>query len=356
MGGRSIVRVVWLGGIWLALTDLQIATLIAKYGRERDRFEKMATIVAARVRRALKDAGVQHILTFRAKDADSLRKKLEKDREHHDFLRLSDEFGSGVKDIAGVRIMAYLPDDVDRAVAAVERTFEIPGGESFQKTFEGPGYRACHRTVRIPQDVLISDPTLGNLASVLCEVQITTVLDHVWNELEHDIKYKTPNGLPTRSQGTTLKTLRAALDNAQDNVRILVEETEAQRSEQRTRPIESVEDLTGVLTRLLKFAPSGEVGRLFTLMSTTMRALTVEELDRLGIDQALLGRGRETAQRAGVANVDDVCAIVAGLWEPFGDQFSDIARTWRGKPGPTKRMLDALRRPTGKEADPDAHT
>ncbi|MCK6575790.1 hypothetical protein L6V77_32440 [Myxococcota bacterium] len=33
----------------MALTDLQIATLIAKYGRERDRFEKMATIVASRL-------------------------------------------------------------------------------------------------------------------------------------------------------------------------------------------------------------------------------------------------------------------------------------------------------------------
>ncbi|MCK6576048.1 hypothetical protein L6V77_33755, partial [Myxococcota bacterium] len=308
------------------------------------------------VRRALKEAGIQHILTFRAKDADSLRKKLEKDRDQHDFIRLSEEFAPGLKDVAGVRVMVYLPDDVRRATEAVERTFEIPDGDPFRKSFDGPGYRAQHRTVGIPKDVQGVDPTMVNLASVLCEVQITTILDHVWNELEHDIKYKTPNGTPSPSQSTVLSSLRIALDGAQGNVRLLVTETDAQIAAHRARPLESVEDLAAVLASLLGGPPSGEVGRLHQLLASTLRVVNVAELGRLSVGADLLRTGRERAAGVGEMAADDVCAIVAGLWEPFGEQFLDIARTWRGKPGPTKRMIDALRQPTRKEAEPDADT
>lgn len=352
MGRRCIVAVVRLGGFWLALTDLQIATLIAKYGRERDRFEKMATIVAGRVRRALKLAAVQHILTFRAKDPDSLRKKLEKDRDKHDFARMVEEFGPSLKDVAGVRIMVYLPDDVDRAVQAVERTFDVPEGGSFRKEFAAEGYKAVHRTVHLPSDLQESDPSLGNLSGVFCEIQITTILDHVWNELEHDIKYKTPNGSPSRSQLVALDALRGSLDSAQKNVKQLVEETTAQIA----APARSIDDFVPLLARTLRKAPTGEVDRLFQLLASTLKAVNVAELERIGVSPGLMAVGRDCAAVLGLVEIDDVCAIVAGLWEPFGEQFLDIARTWRGKPGPTKRMIDALRQPTRKEAEPDADT
>lgn len=134
----------------MALTDLQIASLVQRYTRERDRFEKLASTVARRLSTRLRAAAIPHVPTFRSKDPDSLGLKLARDSEKHDFLRFEADFAPSIRDLAGVRILLYRPRDVDPTCSLVEDTFLVPTTKDFRRDYSSAdGYRARHRVVAL---------------------------------------------------------------------------------------------------------------------------------------------------------------------------------------------------------------
>src|SRR4051812_583374 len=80
----------------VALTSLQVATLVERYKRERDRFEKLAAIVSRRLSSRLRAAAIPHVPTFRSKDPDSLGKKLAREADRHDFAKFERDFSPSV--------------------------------------------------------------------------------------------------------------------------------------------------------------------------------------------------------------------------------------------------------------------
>jgi len=193
----------------VALTDLQIVTLVERYKRERDRFEKLAGIVSRRLSSKLWASAIPHVPTFRSKDPDSLRNKLARDADKHLFERFEREFSPSIKDLAGVRVLLYRPRDVEPTCAIVEELFTIARPPEFRRDHTNPdAYRARHRVAVLHVEDIDADPAVTNLRFIPCEIQIVTVGDHIWNELEHDIVYKTPHGRPTDVQKALLKALR----------------------------------------------------------------------------------------------------------------------------------------------------
>ena len=73
----------------------------------------MATIVGRRLSGQLRSAAIPHVPTFRAKDPESLRGKLARDRHKHELASFEREFAPSILDLAGVRIMLYRPADED---------------------------------------------------------------------------------------------------------------------------------------------------------------------------------------------------------------------------------------------------
>jgi ppGpp synthetase/RelA/SpoT-type nucleotidyltranferase len=124
----------------------QPGTLIEKYEREHDRFDKLALAVAGRLGAALRGRAILHLLTHRTKEADSLRAKLEKGRSRFDYSAMEREFTPHVLDLAGVRVLLYKPGDRDGTLASIGELFEIDPTERFQRDHDRPeGYRASHR-------------------------------------------------------------------------------------------------------------------------------------------------------------------------------------------------------------------
>ena len=126
----------------------------------------------------------------RAKGIESLRRRLaEEGKLDTQTLELDR------RDLAGVRLIFYTNNDVDRFLASplIRENFEIEEDSTkiHHPTPENKGarYRAVHYTVRLCED-RIRLPEYARFAGLRCEIQVQTILNHAWSETSHDILYK----------------------------------------------------------------------------------------------------------------------------------------------------------------------
>ena len=319
--------------------------LVEKYTRERDRFEKLSAFISRQLSAALRNASVPHVPTYRSKDPASLQGKLVRDRDEHDFALLEREFAPGLLDLAGVRILLYRPRDIMPACATIAELFTVPDGEPFRRDHENPiGYQARHRVVMLKDDQIGLEPAFANLRHIPCEIQVATIGDHIWNELEHDIKYKTPHGQPTEGQTAFLQSLRTQLDGVRSTVNRLMDATERQRAENATS-IESADAVQLALRTRSERLLAGDFDRLLDLLDGVLREVTAQELHKLPLGAAELGAAQTMLERTGIAiSENDVGLVVAALWHHYGEEFVEAVNGWAGRPGRLKRLIRDLDR------------
>lgn len=326
----------------MSLTELQIATLVEKYLRERDRFDKMASLVARHLSAQLRASAIPHVPTFRAKDPESLRLKLTADSQNHEFASFEREFGPNVLDLAGVRMLLYRQSDVEPTCTVIEELFAVPNEARFRKNFvDAAGYQARHRVVAMRDEMLASDSSFVNLEGVFCEIQVVTLGDHIWNELEHDIRYKPPSGEPTVEQTGLLAVLRDQLNSVRTTVERLMDATERQRLASLS-VVEFPEDLSDVLKSRIGRRLHGDFGKLLDLLVGALPSLTPAVIDRLPLGPQELLDAEARLRSIGFDAVDDVAIVIAALWPTFRADFVEISRNWRGRPGPTARLIQRL--------------
>ena len=111
-----------------------------------------------------------------------------------------------VSDLAGVRISTYLEADRDRVVQEITKLFDGPNGGLAvieKKDKSGTLYRATHCQVALKEEDL-EEPN-DNLKGLTCEIQVCSLLAHVWNELEHDLVYKPTTGELSHRENESLE-------------------------------------------------------------------------------------------------------------------------------------------------------
>lgn len=135
-----------------------------------------------------------------------------------------------------MRMLLYRPRDIDPACTLIEELFLVPEPDEFRRDHRNvDGYQARHRVVSLRVEDIDADPGATNLRNVPCEVQVATIPDHIWNEIERDIIYKTPHGRPTDVQRVLLQTLRGELNMVRETVDKLMKATDAQRAKRPLR-------------------------------------------------------------------------------------------------------------------------
>jgi ppGpp synthetase/RelA/SpoT-type nucleotidyltranferase len=126
----------------------------------------------------------------RAKAIDRLRRRLVEDGKLDTQTLDLDR-----RDLAGVRLIFYTNNDVDRFLASslISDNFEIE--EDSTKIHhpmpdnKGTRYRGIHYTARLHQSRLrLSE--YARFDNLRCEIQVQTILNHAWSETFHDILYK----------------------------------------------------------------------------------------------------------------------------------------------------------------------
>jgi ppGpp synthetase/RelA/SpoT-type nucleotidyltranferase len=137
-----------------------------------------------------------HSIDARAKEVDSFERKLKKVTEggHQKYLDPMRE----ITDLAGVRVIVYTIDEIKTVASFVDENFEVierrdVGEERLEKGQFG--YQSIHYLIRLPVERL-NLPDYSHFKEMICEIQIRTVLQHAWAEMEHDIQYKGSENIP----------------------------------------------------------------------------------------------------------------------------------------------------------------
>ena len=152
----------------------------------------------------------------RAKSVESLRRRLS------EIGRLDTQtLEHDRRDLAGVRLVFYTNNDVDRFLASslIRENFEI---EQDSKKVHHPTpeneasqYRAIHYTVQLGEN-RTRLPEYARFAGLRCEIQVQTILNHAWSETSHDILYK--NKLAMNGYGgKVLKSIERRFEKIMDD-------------------------------------------------------------------------------------------------------------------------------------------
>ncbi|MFB5084625.1 GTP pyrophosphokinase [Symbiobacterium thermophilum] len=131
-------------------------------------------------------------ITYRVKSVDALAEKLTRPGKDYESL-------IEVTDLVGVRVVTNFADDVDRVVRVIDRHFEVDLDHSEDKRPHDPhwfGYSSVHRVCLLPPAVL-ARPEYARFAGLRCEIQVRSILQHAWAEIEHDLGYKVAGGIPS---------------------------------------------------------------------------------------------------------------------------------------------------------------
>jgi ppGpp synthetase/RelA/SpoT-type nucleotidyltranferase len=126
-----------------------------------------------------------HQIAARAKSLDSMRLKLRR-KKYKDP-------GREITDKLGVRIITYYSEDVDRVAEVLKGEFTIDRKNSQDKRValgtDAFGYRSVHLIAGLKGSRLLS-AEYAALRGKCFEIQVRSLLEHAWAEIEHEVKYK----------------------------------------------------------------------------------------------------------------------------------------------------------------------
>ena len=186
--------------IHVPVAKLNRAALEARYLQTISIYEGYLADVYAKLMSILRNSSIDATVKQRVKTFDSFFSKiLRKAKE----LNGKAENGAAVvliTDLLGIRVVCPFLEDTLRVEELVRRHFEV-----FERERKGEdlsprefGYESTHVVVRVPGPKKIE----GMLQEeVLCEIQIRTILQDAWAEVEHELMYKaefTPFDEPLR--------------------------------------------------------------------------------------------------------------------------------------------------------------
>jgi ppGpp synthetase/RelA/SpoT-type nucleotidyltranferase len=135
-----------------------------------------------------------HSVTLRMKSRESLASKLARPDKSYGCL-------TDVTDLVGVRVITYFEDAVDAIGRIVEARlpvdFEHSADKRRRRDAGAFGYRSLHYVCELGG---ASVP-----AGIRFEIQVRTVLEHAWAEIEHDLGYKAREATPAAARRRLLR-------------------------------------------------------------------------------------------------------------------------------------------------------
>lgn len=106
---------------------------------------------------------------------------------------------SEITDYIGIRIICYIPNDVQKICRLIEKEFTIDKDKSINKTsslgIDKVGYESIHYIVKLNNDRK-KLPEYHFMKDYCFEIQVRTILQHTWAEIEHDRNYKFSGSIP----------------------------------------------------------------------------------------------------------------------------------------------------------------
>ena len=167
--------------------------LLQQYRNLLPVYTQMADVIPEKLKGFFEEAGfLVAAIEHRVKTEGSLAGKLQKKGSKY-----KDIFD--ITDLVGIRVITFYIDDVDKVASVLERLFEIDWENSIDKRkaheIDSFGYLSLHYICRIPESSYFN-PEHPELNKIRFEVQMRTLLQHAWANMNHDTGYKSGVEIP----------------------------------------------------------------------------------------------------------------------------------------------------------------
>jgi len=144
-------------------------------------YEEVSRKLQRKISTLLRTNDINADIKFRVKNFDSYFEKILKLHAQGDSPRLTD--------VLGIRIICPFLEDIHRVEQTLAANFRIEEIEKkgLKHSFREFGYDSTHILIALPRDILNKHLPY---TSKMFEVQIRTILQDAWAEVEHELVYK----------------------------------------------------------------------------------------------------------------------------------------------------------------------
>lgn len=309
-----------------------------KYRRVRGTYQDFAGTVEDILVRSLKHAQVLvHSIESRAKEIDSFGKKsASPDPEDSEQPKYENPLRD-ITDLAAARVITFFLSSLKLVDQLIKNEFEIierndRGGESTDEA--RLGYQSIHYLVKLRENRLAL-PEYARFRGLVAELQVRTILQHAWAEIEHEIQYKTVEVLP-KEIGRRFTALAGMLEMGDREFQALADAHQELQEDARQRiaagDLDNVE-LTSDSLKALLDKNYGEDGRMrewsYSFATRLLQQLgftTIKQVDHAlsGYDDDQISRVIYGSRLGQLTRFEDV------LLASMGQTFIDRHR-WSGK-------------------------
>jgi len=162
------------------------ALLAELYAKNKSNYEEALVKVVREISRMLQRKGIHPTFKNRVKDFESFFAKKIK------LLKNAwDARGEPlpVNDVLAMRIICPFLRDLEEVESVISQHYEVIEIErkGQDRSFKEFGYESIHVLIKIPQEVL---PLCEGLERNVIEIQLRTILQEAWAEVEHELVYK----------------------------------------------------------------------------------------------------------------------------------------------------------------------
>ena len=239
-----------------------------------------------------------HAIESRVKDRESLSKKI--DKKEDKYLGLNE-----ITDTLGLRIITYFEDDVDRIADIIKREFyldEVNSVDKRDKKYDEFGYLSLHYIIKLKEN-RSSLPEYSKFNEINFELQIRSILQHAWAEIEHDIGYKNAIEIPKeiRRDFSRISSLLELADiefiRIKNKIKVYAEEVKENiKIQELDIPIDKislkefisssnlVKDVDGSIAGMFKCEIDEEISRSFNFELKSLEFLGIQTIGKLKIN------------------------------------------------------------------------
>ena len=180
----------------MADLDQRTRNFLQWYEKKEEEYSEFAQCVLKKLLDSLKERKIIHAYhSCRAKKIASLTDKCAKkeyDEITNSYTMKYNDPRNQITDLAGVRIVCYLPQDILPIQHLVESLFAVDSDNSMNKADllkqNQVGYLSVHYIVSLKEEYLSGEQR--KFKGMKCEIQLRTVLQDAWSQVFHDRQYK----------------------------------------------------------------------------------------------------------------------------------------------------------------------
>ncbi|HOP64027.1 MAG TPA: tetratricopeptide repeat protein [Spirochaetota bacterium] len=160
--------------------------LHSQYERSQKKFEKILELLTKKFEKLFEGSGCNAQIKGRIKNFDALYRKLLL-KSQNDSIEFPFDF---ITDIVGMRIVVPFLEDLDSVEKLLRENFEISDTKykSRELSIREFGYDSIHLLIKLPEEV---SKKFKNTENMKIEIQLRTILQDAWAEVEHELIYKT---------------------------------------------------------------------------------------------------------------------------------------------------------------------